>query len=73
MSKCLSLFAIVDNFLQTVCNDLIYRYGKWTHGTFEKLGIPGPKPTMYFGTVSQFGEVYTFVFLNNTCILHTTD
>lgn len=33
-------------------------YGKWTHGTFEKMGIPGPKPIMYLGTVSQFGKVY---------------
>ncbi|KAF3852395.1 hypothetical protein F7725_005750 [Dissostichus mawsoni] len=26
-------------------------YGKWTHGIFEKLGIPGPKPYTYWGTV----------------------
>uniref|UniRef100_A0A671U3A1 unspecific monooxygenase n=1 Tax=Sparus aurata TaxID=8175 RepID=A0A671U3A1_SPAAU len=26
-------------------------YGKGTYKTFEKLGIPGPKPIMYWGTV----------------------
>lgn len=29
------------------------RYGKATHGIFEKLGIPGSKPLMYLGTVGK--------------------
>nr|QQL94722.1 cytochrome P450 3a40 [Lateolabrax maculatus] len=33
-------------------------YGKWTHGIFEKLGIPGPKPVMYLGTVGRHNKVY---------------
>ncbi|XP_070684060.1 cytochrome P450 3A30-like [Pempheris klunzingeri] len=33
-------------------------YGKWTHGIFEKLGIPGPKPMMYWGTVGRHNVVY---------------
>lgn len=56
----LSLFSKAGNFQHSVCNDLIYRYGKWTHGTFEKMGIPGPKPIMYLGTLSQFDKVCTF-------------
>lgn len=48
---------------------LICRYGKWTHGTFEKLGIPGPKPVMYFGTLSQFSKVCTIFQLLYTVIV----
>nr|ABH05130.1 cytochrome P450 3A69 [Micropterus salmoides] len=33
-------------------------YGCWTFGTFEKLGIPGPKPLMYFGTIGRHNPVY---------------
>nr|XP_046234586.1 cytochrome P450 3A27-like [Scatophagus argus] len=33
-------------------------YGNWTYGIFEKLGIPGPKPVMYFGTVGKHNPVY---------------
>ncbi|XP_032965879.1 cytochrome P450 3A12-like isoform X1 [Rhinolophus ferrumequinum] len=30
---------------------LLYLYGTSTHGLFKKLGIPGPKPVPFFGTV----------------------
>ncbi|XP_044203376.1 cytochrome P450 3A27-like [Thunnus albacares] len=33
-------------------------YGRRTHGIFEKLGIPGPKPLMYLGTVGRLNPVY---------------
>ncbi|XP_047222225.1 cytochrome P450 3A30-like isoform X1 [Girardinichthys multiradiatus] len=33
-------------------------YGHWTFGVFEKLGIPGPKPMMYWGTVNRYNQVY---------------
>ncbi|XP_040891806.1 cytochrome P450 3A30-like [Toxotes jaculatrix] len=33
-------------------------YGYWTYGVFEKLGIPGPKPVMYWGTMSRHNPVY---------------
>uniref|UniRef100_A0A3B4UV85 unspecific monooxygenase n=1 Tax=Seriola dumerili TaxID=41447 RepID=A0A3B4UV85_SERDU len=32
--------------------------GYWTYGVFEKLGIPGPKPFMYFGSICRFNPVY---------------
>lgn len=35
------------------------RYGKRTHGIFEKLGIPGSKPVLYFGTAGQHDRVRT--------------
>ncbi|XP_054459808.1 cytochrome P450 3A30-like [Anoplopoma fimbria] len=33
-------------------------YGKSTHGIFEKLGIPGPKPYMYLGTAGRHHRVF---------------
>ncbi|XP_012975873.1 cytochrome P450 3A25-like [Mesocricetus auratus] len=30
---------------------LIYIYGSYSHGVFKKLGIPGPKPLPFLGTV----------------------
>ncbi|XP_062420197.1 cytochrome P450 3A30-like isoform X2 [Pungitius pungitius] len=33
-------------------------YGNWTHGVFENLGIPGPKPYTYWGTVGRHSKVY---------------
>uniref|UniRef100_A0A8P4GKT3 unspecific monooxygenase n=1 Tax=Dicentrarchus labrax TaxID=13489 RepID=A0A8P4GKT3_DICLA len=32
-------------------------YGNWTYRTFEKLGIPGPKPVMYWGTLGRQNPV----------------
>ncbi|XP_008287346.1 cytochrome P450 3A30-like [Stegastes partitus] len=37
---------------------LFVMYGQLTFGVFEKLGIPGPKPTMYMGTVTKQNAVY---------------
>ncbi|XP_058496287.1 cytochrome P450 3A40-like [Solea solea] len=37
---------------------LFVMYGKWSHGVFEKMGIPGPKPLMYLGSVCQHNNVY---------------
>ncbi|XP_054866302.1 cytochrome P450 3A27-like [Amphiprion ocellaris] len=33
-------------------------YGQWTFEVFEKLGIPGPKPVIYMGTVNKQNNVY---------------
>lgn len=33
-------------------------YGRWTFQVFEKLGIPGPKPVMYMGTITKQNGVY---------------
>nr|XP_044998606.1 cytochrome P450 3A9-like isoform X3 [Jaculus jaculus] len=30
---------------------LLYLYGTYSHGTFKKLGIPGPKPLPFLGTI----------------------
>nr|KAF6366498.1 hypothetical protein mPipKuh1_009903 [Pipistrellus kuhlii] len=33
---------------------LLYLYGTYTHGVFKKLGIPGPKPLPFVGTVLAY-------------------
>ena len=33
------------------------RYGYWPYGMFKKLGIPGPKPSPFFGSLSCYKEV----------------
>uniref|UniRef100_A0A8C2MZ51 Cytochrome P450 3A n=1 Tax=Cricetulus griseus TaxID=10029 RepID=A0A8C2MZ51_CRIGR len=35
---------------------LIYIYGTYSHGTFKKLGIPGPKPLPLFGTIFDYRD-----------------
>lgn len=36
---------------------LFYRYGIWPYGLFKKLGIPGPTPLPFFGTVFKCDKV----------------
>nr|KAF6441161.1 hypothetical protein HJG63_012314 [Rousettus aegyptiacus] len=33
---------------------LLYLYGTYTHGIFKKLGIPGPTPLPFFGTILSY-------------------
>uniref|UniRef100_A0A671U231 unspecific monooxygenase n=2 Tax=Sparus aurata TaxID=8175 RepID=A0A671U231_SPAAU len=44
--------------LLITCIGVFVMYGKGTYKTFEKLGIPGPKPIMYWGTVGRHNAVY---------------
>lgn len=36
------------------CSVLYFRYLKQCHSVFEKLGIPGPRPSLLFGNVAEF-------------------
>jgi hypothetical protein len=35
----------------------MYRYGTHSHGLFKKLGIPGPKPLPFLGTILGYRKV----------------
>ncbi|KAI4832505.1 hypothetical protein KUCAC02_015469 [Chaenocephalus aceratus] len=54
----LPFFSLETWILLITCFCLFFVYGKWTHGIFEKLGIPGPKPYTYWGTVGRYHSVY---------------
>uniref|UniRef100_A0A8C7K9D3 Cytochrome P450 3A n=1 Tax=Oncorhynchus kisutch TaxID=8019 RepID=A0A8C7K9D3_ONCKI len=38
---------------------LIVVYGYWPYGVFTKMGIPGPKPLPYFGTMLEYKKGFT--------------
>uniref|UniRef100_A0A8K9XUP1 Cytochrome P450 3A n=1 Tax=Oncorhynchus mykiss TaxID=8022 RepID=A0A8K9XUP1_ONCMY len=38
---------------------LIVVYGYWPYGVFTKMGIPGPKPLPYFGTMLEYRKGFT--------------
>ncbi|XP_073320206.1 cytochrome P450 3A30-like [Pagrus major] len=54
----LPLFSLETWILLITFICLFVTYGNKTYQTFEKLGIPGPKPFMYFGTVGRHNPVY---------------
>ncbi|XP_051560418.1 cytochrome P450 3A30-like [Myxocyprinus asiaticus] len=51
----MSLFFSVETWaLLLLCVALLVMYGYWPHGFFKKLGIPGPKPIPFFGTMLEY-------------------
>ncbi|XP_051982503.1 cytochrome P450 3A30-like isoform X1 [Xyrauchen texanus] len=40
--------------LLLLCVALLFMYGYWPHSFFKKLGIPGPKPVPFFGTMLEY-------------------
>ncbi|XP_047435258.1 cytochrome P450 3A40 [Mugil cephalus] len=38
---------------------LLLVYGYWPYGTFKRLGIPGPKPVPFFGTMLAYRKGFT--------------
>uniref|UniRef100_A0A672M005 Cytochrome P450 3A n=1 Tax=Sinocyclocheilus grahami TaxID=75366 RepID=A0A672M005_SINGR len=37
-------------------------YGSWPHSFFKKLGIPGPKPLPFFGTMLEYRKVSLYIY-----------
>lgn len=48
---------------KTWFNTLLCRYSYRPYGIFEKLGIPGPKPYIYLGTVGRHHKVCTSLLI----------
>uniref|UniRef100_A0A671TX27 Cytochrome P450 3A n=1 Tax=Sparus aurata TaxID=8175 RepID=A0A671TX27_SPAAU len=38
---------------------LLFVYAYWPYGTFKKMGIPGPKPVPFFGTMLAYRKGFT--------------
>lgn len=36
---------------------LFYRYAYWPYGVFKKMGVPGPSPVPFFGTMLEYRRV----------------
>uniref|UniRef100_A0A672ZIU4 unspecific monooxygenase n=1 Tax=Sphaeramia orbicularis TaxID=375764 RepID=A0A672ZIU4_9TELE len=62
----LPLFSLETWILLITVICLFVMYGYWTHGIFDKLGIPGPKPYIYFGTIARHDQ-YVFCNLYSVC------
>ncbi|KAM4584446.1 cytochrome P450 3A30-like [Odontesthes bonariensis] len=54
---CLETWILLLSF---IC--IFVSYGKQPYGVFEKLGIPGPKPEMYWGTLHRSNPI---IFLDD--------
>ncbi|XP_040003373.1 cytochrome P450 3A30-like isoform X2 [Xiphias gladius] len=64
----LLLFFSVETWILLITFICIFvTYGHWNYGVLEKLGVPGPKPVMYFGTIGQHNRVY---YLDDVCCAH---
>ncbi|KAM6971860.1 cytochrome P450 3A40-like [Aplochiton taeniatus] len=44
---------------------LLVLYGYWPHGVFKKMGVPGPKPLPFFGTLLEYKK--GFVNFDENC------
>ena len=44
---------------------VLHRYAYWPYGVFKKLGIPGPKPVPFFGTMLAYRKVGEYNFFGN--------
>uniref|UniRef100_A0A672ZIK0 unspecific monooxygenase n=1 Tax=Sphaeramia orbicularis TaxID=375764 RepID=A0A672ZIK0_9TELE len=57
----LPLFSLETWILLITVICLFVMYGYWTHGIFDKLGIPGPKPYIYFVNIlcaMKYGKLW---------------
>lgn len=48
---------------------VLHRYSSWNYGIFKKLGIPGPKPVPFFGTMLAYKKVGRYNCYMNITVL----
>ena len=49
-----------EQFFTISCHQLfMHRYAYWPYGVFKRLGVPGPKPIPFFGTMLAYRRVRT--------------
>uniref|UniRef100_A0A7N5ZYV0 Cytochrome P450 3A n=1 Tax=Anabas testudineus TaxID=64144 RepID=A0A7N5ZYV0_ANATE len=41
---------------------IVHRYAYWPYGVFKRLGVPGPKPIPFFGTMLAYRKVGKYDF-----------
>ena len=56
MNLCIHICVCVS-MLMTWFSPSCFSYGTYTHGHFKKLGIPGPKPLPFIGTLLFYRRV----------------
>nr|XP_025130722.1 cytochrome P450 3A24-like isoform X2 [Bubalus bubalis] len=47
-------FSVETWVLLATCLVLLYLYGTYSYGLFKKLGVPGPRPLPYFGSILSY-------------------
>lgn len=50
---------------------VLHRYAYWPYGTFKKMGIPGPKPVPFFGTMLAYRKVGEHNFSDSMFDIYT--
>uniref|UniRef100_A0A665TZR1 Cytochrome P450 3A n=1 Tax=Echeneis naucrates TaxID=173247 RepID=A0A665TZR1_ECHNA len=53
------MFLLPCVIMKSLFSVFFYRYIYWPYGTFKKMGIPGPKPLPFFGTMLSYRKGIT--------------
>lgn len=63
---CSAISTFCSSFILLHLFHVFHRYSCWTYGTFKRLGVPGPSPIPFFGTMLKYRKVG-----NNTYTVYT--
>uniref|UniRef100_A0A669EQH8 unspecific monooxygenase n=1 Tax=Oreochromis niloticus TaxID=8128 RepID=A0A669EQH8_ORENI len=51
---CSAICIFCSSFILLHLFHVFHRYSCWTYGTFKRLGVPGPSPIPFFGTMLKY-------------------
>uniref|UniRef100_A0A669C1B4 Cytochrome P450 3A n=1 Tax=Oreochromis niloticus TaxID=8128 RepID=A0A669C1B4_ORENI len=51
---CSAISTFCSSFILLHLFHVFHRYSCWTYGTFKRLGVPGPSPIPFFGTMLKY-------------------